>query len=103
MVPQQQNFNASFFQHASTFNPEDVYYCPIQETIPHTLTQPTPLRNEFEFTEVQLTNFPEFSIHDIDDMDITSDTSHLNQYLSFDFTPSLLRQQPEELEKVKCN
>lgn len=78
-----------------------MYYPPIQQIQPETFTQPTHSLPDFELMNEQLLDIPGFSIQDFDGMDMDSNTTHQNQDLSSDLSPSSPRQRAEELDNGK--
>ncbi|CAK8573296.1 unnamed protein product [Lathyrus sativus] len=86
-------------QPTSTGRTGDVYYPPIQKSLPTTFTQLSQPVPNFTLTDDQLMEWPDFSVTNVDMVD----TSHQleNEELTSDSTLSPPRRQPEELGRGK--
>ena len=76
---QPQPSNTTFAHPTPTYNPDDVYYPPIQHTPPETYTQTTHSLPNFELTDDHLMSMPSFGVQELDVMDMPPNTSQQRQ------------------------
>ncbi|XP_050908372.1 uncharacterized protein LOC127121996 [Lathyrus oleraceus] len=108
---QPQPSNTTYAHPTPTYNPDDVYYPPIQHTPPETYTQTTHSLPNFELTDDHLMSMSSFGVQELDVMNMPPNTSQQRQSqqqqqnaldeLSSDSSPSPVRQRQEDLGKGK--
>lgn len=104
---QPQPSNTTYARPTPTYNPDDVYYPPIQNNPPQTYTQTTHSLPNFDLTDDHLMSMPSFGVQELDGMDMPPNTSQQHQQqdahdeLSSDSSPSPARQRQEDLGKGK--